>query len=61
MTRVQGDLKIITGLAEAVTEVWVRSKVARPVAGGWLMSANDRRPVLTASWMWSCCLVRACW
>ena len=45
MTRVQGDLKIITGLAEAVTEVWVRSKVARPVAGGWLMTANGRKPV----------------
>lgn len=45
MTRVQGDLKIITGTAEAVTEVWVRSKVARPVAGGWLMTTNDRKPV----------------
>ncbi|PZP00735.1 MAG: hypothetical protein DI609_05750 [Corynebacterium urealyticum] len=45
MTRVQGDLKIITGTAEAVTEVWVRSKTARPVPGGWLMTANDRRPV----------------
>lgn len=45
MTRVQGDLKIITGTAEAVSEVWVRSKVARPVAGGWLMTANDRKPV----------------
>lgn len=45
MTRVQGDLKIITGLADQVTEVWVRSKVARPVAGGWLMTANDRKPV----------------
>ena len=45
MTRVQGDLKIITGTAEAVTEVWVRSKVARPVPGGWLMTANDRKPV----------------
>ncbi|CAM2803650.1 collagen-like protein [Corynebacterium jeikeium] len=45
MTRVQGDLKIITGTAEAVTEVWVRSKTARPVSGGWLMTANDRRPV----------------
>ena len=45
MTRVQGDLKIITGTAEAVTEVWVRSKVARPVPGGWLMTTNDRKPV----------------
>lgn len=45
MTRVQGDLRIITGMAEAVTEVWVRSKVARPVSGGWLMTANDRKPV----------------
>lgn len=45
MTRVQGDLKIITGTAEAVTEVWVRSKVARPVSGGWLMTTNDRKPV----------------
>lgn len=45
MTRVQGDLKIITGTAEAVTEVWVRSKTARPVSGGWLMTANDRKPV----------------
>lgn len=45
MTRVTGDLKIITGTAEAVTEVWVRSKVARPVPGGWLMTANDRKPV----------------
>ena len=45
MTRVQGDLKIITGTAEAVTEVWVRSKVSRPVSGGWLMTTNDRKPV----------------
>ncbi|MGJ4102518.1 hypothetical protein ACN4C7_10945, partial [Corynebacterium macclintockiae] len=45
MTRVQGDLKIITGTAEAVTEVWVRSKVSRPVPGGWLMDTSDRRPV----------------
>lgn len=45
MTRVQGDLKIITGTAEAVTEVWVRSKTARPVSGGWLMTTNDRKPV----------------
>lgn len=45
MTRVTGDLKIITGTAEAVTEVWVRSKVARPVSGGWLMTINDRKPV----------------
>ena len=45
MTRVQGDLKIITGTAEAVTEVWVRSKVSRPVPGGWLMTTNDRKPV----------------
>ncbi|HGL9148734.1 TPA: hypothetical protein ACKLO9_001528, partial [Neisseria gonorrhoeae] len=35
----------ITGTAEAVTEVWVRSKVARPVSGGWLMTTNDRKPV----------------
>lgn len=45
MTRVQGDLKIITGTAEAVTEVRVRSKVSRPVSGGWLMDTTDRRPV----------------
>ena len=45
MTRVQGDLKIITGTAEAFTEVWVRSKTARPVSGGWLMTTNDRKPV----------------
>ncbi|MGJ4089637.1 hypothetical protein [Corynebacterium macclintockiae] len=45
MTRVQGDLKIITGTAEAVTEVLVRSKVSRPVPGGWLMATNDRKPV----------------
>lgn len=45
MTRVQGDLKIITGTAEAVTEVRVRSKVSRPVPGGWLMDMSDRRPV----------------
>lgn len=45
MTRVTGDLKIITGMAEAVTEVWVRSKVSRPVPGGWLMTTNDRKPV----------------
>ena len=45
MTRVTGDLKIITGTAEAVTEVWVRSKVSRPVPGGWLMTTNDRKPV----------------
>ncbi|MGJ4082011.1 hypothetical protein ACN4DI_01760 [Corynebacterium macclintockiae] len=45
MTRVQGDLKIITGTAEAVTEVWVRSKVSRPVPGGWLMDTSDHRPV----------------
>lgn len=45
MTRVQGDLKIITGTAEAATEVRVRSKVSRPVPGGWLMDMSDRRPV----------------
>lgn len=45
MTRVQGDLKIITGTAEAVTEVRVRSKESRPVSGGWLMDTTDRRPV----------------
>ena len=49
MTRVQGDLKIITGTAEAVTEVWVRSKVARPVPGGWLMTTNDRKPVFNGT------------
>lgn len=45
MTRVTGDLKIITGTAEAATEVRVRSKVSRPVSGGWLMDMSDRRPV----------------
>lgn len=45
MTRVQGNLKIVTGTADDVTEVWVRAARARPVTGGWLMTADDHHPV----------------
>lgn len=45
MTRVQGNLKIVTGAADDVTEVWVRAARARPVTGGWLMTADDHHPV----------------
>lgn len=45
MTRVRGDLKIITGTAEAVTEVQIRAKYPRPFDGGWLMDTNGRQAV----------------
>lgn len=45
MTRVQGNLKIVTGAADDITEVWVRAARARPVTGGWLMTADGHHPV----------------
>lgn len=45
MTRVQGNLKVVTGVTDGVTEVWVRAARSRAVDGGWLMTAADRQPV----------------
>lgn len=49
MTRVQGNLKVVTGVTDGVTEVWVRAARSRAVDGGWLMTAADRQPVLNGA------------
>lgn len=45
MTIVSGDLKIVTGLATQVTEVWARAARSRPITGGWLLENAGRAPV----------------
>lgn len=47
MTVVSGDLKIVTGVAQQVSEVWARAARSRPVAGGWLLE-NAGRALVTA-------------
>lgn len=47
MTVVSGDLKIVTGVAQQVSEVWARAARSRPVAGGWLLE-NAGRAFVTA-------------
>lgn len=46
MPKITGPLKYVTGRASEITEVWVRARELRTVAGGVVTTTNDRAAVI---------------